>query len=255
MNKVVLGYFLKTFLIILFSVGILLVFRGFVDEQKFLIDAGGLSGFASIFGALWGIIVAFILFVVWSQFNNTSSYIDAEANALKQLYRLTICLKNEGAAKEICEAIKNYTKLVIEVGFKAVATGKRNPQASDAFSQIFLKIKDLQFNGEQDRLVFDHILKQFKELSDTRTKRLNESLNRLPVPLKVFLIISSFVVILAFIFPIFQNLLVAVFVIIVLSGSAGLLLQVILDLDNPFVGYWNLTPEPFRRFLEFLEKE
>jgi len=255
MKPVIIKYFLKTFFIIIFSLGVLLFFRFSVDEQKFLIDAGGVSGFASMFGALYGIIAAFILYTVWSQFNNTSSYIDAEANALKQLYRLVLCLKNEKAAKEIEETIKNYAKLVINVGFKAVATGQRNPETSTAFHQIFLKLRQIDINGEKDQLVYDKVLGQFKELSDARTKRLTESLTRLPKPLRIFLLLSSSAVILAFSFPIFQNLSVAIFVMTALSGSIGLLLQVIFDLDNPFVGYWNLTPEPFRRFLEFLEKE
>ncbi len=255
MKTIVTKYLLKTFLIVIISLGILLIFRFFLDEQKFLIDAGGISGFASMFGALYGIIAAFILYTVWSQFNNTSSYIDAEANALKQLYRLAFCLKNERVAKEIEEAIKNYTKLVIEVGFKAVAAGQRDPETSEAFHQIFLKLRQIDINGEKDQLVYDRILEQFKELSDARTKRLTESLTRLPKPLRTFLLLSSLAVILTFSFPIFQNLSVAIFVMAVLSGSIGLLLQVIFDLDNPFDGYWNLTPKSFRRFLEFLEKE
>ena len=255
MNPVIIKYFLKTSLLVIFSLLALFLFRFSVDGQRFLIDAGGVSGFASIFGALWGILVAFIIFTVWSQFNNTSTYIESEANALKQLYRLTLCLKNQKAAGEIEETIKNYTKLVIDVGFKAVSTGQRNPQTSEAFHQIFLKLRQIDIDGERDQLVYDRILGQFKELSDARTKRLTESLTRLPAPLRVFLYFSSFAVILAFAFPIFQNLSVAIFVMAVLSGSIGLLLQVIADLDNPFAGYWNLTPEPFRRFLEFLEKE
>jgi len=255
MNFIVTKYFLKTFIVILFSVGMLLIFRFGVDEQKFLIDAGGISSFASIFGALWGIIVAFILFVVWSQFNNTSSHINAEADALKQLYRLALCLKNEKAAKDIEEAIKNYTALVINVGFKSVSAGQRNPETSEAFHQIFLKLRQIDIDGEKDQLVYDRILGQFKELSDARTKRLTESLTRLPKPLGIFLLLSSLAVIVSFSFPIFQNLSAAIFVMAALSGSIALLLQVIFDLDNPFAGYWNLTPEPFRRFLAFLEKE
>ena len=144
---------------------------------------------------------------------------------------------------------------MIEIGFKSVATGQRNPQASDAFHQIFLRLRQIDIDGKRDQLVYGRILGQFKELSDARTKRLTESLTRLPAPLRVFLYFSSFAVILAFAFPIFQNLSVAIFVITVLSASIGLLLQVVADLDNPFVGYWNLTPKPFERFLEFLEKE
>jgi len=95
MKPIIIKYFLKTFLWVIFSLSVLFLFRFSVDGQKFLIDAGGISGFASIFGALWGILVAFIIFTVWSQFNNTSTYIESEANALKQLYRLTLCLKNQ----------------------------------------------------------------------------------------------------------------------------------------------------------------
>lgn len=248
-------YISKTIILIIFSISVLLLFRFLVEEEKFLVDAGGLSGFASIYGALYGIIAAFILFTVWSQFNNSSAHIEAEANALKQFYRFIVLLEDEKVSGEVREAIKNYARLVINVGFRAVAAGQRDSQTSEAFNQIYKKLKEIKIRESQEVTIYDRALLQFKELADIRTQRLTESLTRLPRPLVIFLVVSSLAVILAFVFPIFQNLSAAIFVIVVLSGSIGLLLQVVFDLDNPFVGFWNLTPKPFERFLEYLEKE
>lgn len=255
MGKVILNYSLKIFLAVIFANGILLLFRFFVNEQNFLVDAGGLSAFASMFGVLYGIIAAFILFTVWSQFNSTSHSIDAEANALKQLYRFAFYLKDENVRREICEAIKNYTKSVIEKGMKATAAGQRDPSTSDAFNQIFLTLRLIQPKDNQEQIVFDRILQQFKEMSDLRTKRLNESTARLPAPLQIFLSVASLAVVLTFAFPIFQNLSTAIFTMTVTSALTSLLLLVIFDLDNPFAGFWNLTAKPFERFLEYTEKE
>ena len=184
MNSITVKYFARTLLFVIFSLVVLFVVRASTNEQQFLIDAGGVGGFASIFGALWGILVAFIIYMVWLQFNSTSMYIESEANALKHLYRLTLCLKNHGSVNEMRETIKTYTELVIAGGFKAVAAGKRNPETSGAFHQIFLSLIRINLEGERDQLVYDRILGQYKELSDARTKRQIESLTRLPAPLK-----------------------------------------------------------------------
>lgn len=255
MKTTMINYSLKIFLAVISANGILLLFRFFANEQNFLVDAGGLSAFASIFGVLYGIIAAFILFTVWSQFNSTSQSIDTEANALKQLYRFVLYLKDEGVQREIYEAIKNYTKSVIEKGMKSTASGQRDPSTSDAFNQIFLKLRLIQPRDAQEQTIFDHILKQYKETSDFRTKRLNESTARLPAPLKIFLQVASLTVVTTFAFPIFQNLSTAIFTMTATSALTSLLLLVILDLDNPFVGFWNLTAKPFERFLEYMEKE
>jgi len=34
-----------------------------------------------------------------------------------------------------------------------------------------------------------------------------------------------------------------------------MIFQIIEDLDNPFVGHWNLTPEPFARALKHIEED
>ncbi len=255
MNPIVGKYIFKTLLLIIFSLLVLFLFRFLLEEERFLIDAGGLSGFASIYGALYGIIAAFILFTVWSQFNNASSHIEAEANGLKQFYRFVLLLKNEKVSREMRGALRNYARSVVDVGFLAMAGGQRNPQTSEAFNQIYLRLQEIEVKEAQEEMVYERALEQFKELADMRTKRLTESATRLPRPLAIFLVLSSLAVILSFAFPIFQNLSTSIFVMVVLSASIGLLLQVIFDLDNPFVGFWNLTPKPFERFLEYLEKD
>lgn len=38
-----------------------------------------------------------------------------------------------------------------------------------------------------------------------------------------------------------------------LSFIIGMIFQLVEDLDNPFVGHWNITPEPFERVLKHIK--
>jgi hypothetical protein len=43
---------------------------------------------------------------------------------------------------------------------------------------------------------------------------------------------------------------VGTIIIAVIAFSIGLLLSIIKDMDNPFVGVWNVSPQPFRVLLD-----
>jgi hypothetical protein len=34
-----------------------------------------------------------------------------------------------------------------------------------------------------------------------------------------------------------------------------MIFQLVEDLDNPFVGHWNITPEPFERAMKHIEED
>ena len=225
-----------------------------IDYSKMLVDAGSLGAFITIFGTLYGIMMAFIVFEVWNEHAKTSALIDAEAQACERLYRLMLYFRDDKMTLQIKRALEKYMKQVIADRFQTLGVGKRNDQLSKTFRLISKIIQDVKFDDDHDQIVFDHVLAQYGTLSTIRTERINQSLMRLPTILRVFVYLSSLIALLSFVVMPFANIGYHLFTVSTLGFILSMIIQLIRDLDNPFIGYWNLTTAPFERALDHIEK-
>jgi hypothetical protein len=229
--------------------------RVFFHTDLYLADVSGLSAFLSVFGTLYGILTAFVVFEVWSQYNHVSELIDKEGQGLERLYRLTLYFRDEGLTARMKTAVTHYANLVIEGNFKTLGEGGRNAANGVAFRQIFDIIRDIKFDDDHDSLVFEQILEHYGNLGQIRTERRNESLTRLPVILKSFIYLSSFFALVTFLFMPFAQPFYGILSVLTIAFLQAMIFQMIEDLDNPFVGHWRLTPEPFVRALQHIEED
>lgn len=70
---------IKSLLFVVASIAAMSAVRVFLRTDSYLADVGGLSAFVTVFGTLYGIMAAFVVFEVWSQFNKTTELIEKEA--------------------------------------------------------------------------------------------------------------------------------------------------------------------------------
>jgi hypothetical protein len=229
--------------------------RTYFHTDLFLSDVSGLSAFLSVFGTLYGILAAFVVFEVWSQYNHVSELIDKEAQGLERLFRLTLYFRDDALTAQVKASISEYAKIIIAGKFQKLAAGVRNVDHGVSFRKIAEIIRDITFNDDHDALVFDQILGHYGDLGQIRTERLNKSLARLPSILKAFIYISSFFALAAFIFMPFANPIYAMLSVFTIAFLQAMIFNIIEDLDNPFAGHWTLTPEPFARALKHIEED
>lgn len=248
-KKVVIS---KSLLISAIAIGIMYALRVFLNTDLYISDVGGISAFASAVGTLYGILVVFVLFEVWTEFNKTSQLIDKEAIGLERLFRLASYFRDNVSTK-MKKAIVDYVNLVIKSRFRDLAVGQRNAEIAKSFRKIAKIIHDIKFTGTYDSIIFEQIVTHYGDLHEIRTERMNQSLMRLPTLLKVFLYLSSLMVLFVFIITPFSNMYYGFVITGVMTFIIVLVIQVVEDLDNPFQGYWTLTPEPFRRALKNIE--
>lgn len=226
-----------------------------MHTDSFLSDVGGLQTFFGVFGILYGIMAAFVVFEVWSQYNHTVDLIDKEGVSLERLFRLTLYFRDSKLTKLMKAAIKKYADMVIESKFQNLGTGQRSAENGKAFREISAIIRDIRFDDDHDQVVFDHILNHYGYLAEVRTQRITQSLARLPTLLKTFIYLSSIVVLLIFILTPFSNMYYGFLTAGALGFVLAMVIQLIEDLDNPFDGNWNVTTEPFERALKHIEQD
>lgn len=231
------------------------VVKNLFHTDLYLSDVSGLSAFVTVFGTLYGIMAAFVVFEVWNQYNTTSQLIDKEAQGLERLFRLALYFRDDKFTKKMKAAIKNYADLVIADKFRGLGSGQRNNNMSKSFRKISELIRDVKFDDDHDSIVFDHVVNHYGQLGLTRTERINQSLTRLPTLLKVFLYSSSAFALITFIFMPFSDIYYGFLATGFLAFILAMVFQLVEDLDNPFVGHWNITVEPFERALKHIEED
>lgn len=250
-----ISVFIKSLLFSLITVALTFSARMLVHTDLLLSDVGGLGAFVTVFGTLFGIMAAFVVFEVWNQYNRTSELVDKEALGLERLFRLTLYFRDKKLAEDMKRAIKKYADIVINGKFQKLGTGQRNVEAGRSFRKIAEVIKEIKFDDDHDLTVFGHVIDHYGHLSEIRTERINQSLTRLPSILKAFLYISSLFALTTFVLMPFTSIFYASFVVGSLGFVLAMVFQLVEDLDNPFMGYWNITPEPFVRALTHIEKD
>lgn len=243
----------KALLFALLMAGVYYLLRTVFHTDSFFPEASALSGFLTMFGALFGILTAFVIFEVWEQYNIISELIDKEAQSLEQLYGLVLYFRDPKLNTEMRAAIQEYAQLIIDGQFHALGQRERSAKTSSAFERIAGLIRHIQFNDDHDSAVFAQVLEHYRELAQTRSERLSKSLRRLPILLKSFIYIASFFTLLIFSFMPFSTPQYGVLAMLVISFQQAMIFFIIEGLDNPFVGHWRLSPEPFERTLQHIE--
>jgi len=243
---------------IFFSILIGLLFypiNNYFDIVQFRNDVDGLSAFLGVFGTLYGILAAFIVFEVWTQYNQISQLIDREAQGIERLFRLALYFRDETLTKQMRTAIEEYVKRVVDGRFQAIGLGGRNKRSGPSFRKIAEIIRHIEFDDDHDSIVFDQILEHYGHLGQIRTERLNQSLTRMPSLLKAFVYISSFFALIVFLFMPFDNLNYGAFSVMIIAFLEIMIFYIIEDLDNPFQGHWKLTPKPFSMALKHIRED
>lgn len=229
--------------------------RRFFHTELYLDDVSGLGSFLSVFGTLYGILAAFVVFEVWSQYNRISALIEKEAQMLEQLFRLSLYFRDDTLVARTKAGIREYATQIIEGKFRMVARGERNAQSGLALRKISEVIRDIEFDDDHDSIVFDQIVAHYGELAQLRTERTNQSRNRLPRFLKVFIYLASLFALLTFLVMPFNSIYYGLLSVFVVGFLQAMVFQLIEELDNPFQGHMQLTPAPFERALKHIEED
>lgn len=237
----------KSTLFGILGISIVLFVRNLVNLSPYVSDLGGINNFIAIFGSLYGLLLALVVFEVWNQYNLTSRAITEEASAVERLYRYSRYFRDSSFNKKFTIALVDYLNAVIEGAFRSSAVAKRDPITSQKFRDISKVIENVKFNDNHDEVVFGAMIEGYSILAEHRNQRIAYAITRLPVTLKVLILTAStislfMITVMPFTF-VFFHLIVTFFTYFIIS----MLVFLIFDLDNPFRGTWQLSTIDYQR--------
>jgi hypothetical protein len=210
-------------------------------------DVHSLGAFLSVVGAIYGVLAAFVIFVVWEQYNTVEKVTIQEASLGEDLYRLSRYFNDDlfDQKKRFAKSVKEYLLACVDE-WNDLGRGNESEKAVAALNGIETRLRDFQPSSQAgDGVIYENLLDTLKKFYECRDERIATAKHRMPRTLLYVLILLSAILILGFCMLPIHSTFLGTFVV---TGMVGILLsifEVVTDMDNPFQGVWNVSSEPF----------
>jgi len=226
-------------------IGLLLV-RGVAPASWLHANNEVAGNYLQTVGTIYAVLLAFVVFVVWQQHNDTRSAVENEANELSDFYRTIRALPG---TQPVRDSVFKYGKVVVDVEWIDMARGGWSREAEQALEEIWRALQSIEPRTKREEALYAEALARFNDLSDARSLRLRCSLLRLPPSLWVLLLTNGGLVVGSMWIFGLESFSAHALMTVALAGSIAFILFLIADLDNPFWGSWRIRPDAFLRAL------
>ena len=239
----------------LLSVLGLMAFRALVPMESLRSSMDGVGNYLQTLGGIYAVLLAFVVFVVWSQYNDARGFVDRESAAIVDLHRTASGLPMASRV-ELQRQLRAYVDAVITDEWRAMTEGDETTieRVGGLLDEAWVAIHRCRPADDTQQTVYGEVLSRFNELSDLRTNRLTASRQRIPLVMRMLLYLGAFIVIGSMYLLAFDKFWVHAIVTGALAGAVAHILFLIHDLDRVFVGHCHVDGGPFLRARKALER-
>lgn len=215
----------------------------------------GTGGAGWIYAALhvmYGVILAFSLFLTWQQFSTAQQTTISEASEVEELYRLAGQFP-EPQRDHVQETVVSYVRTVVNEEWDLLGRGpnsKPSPRAEALAAELRKSVESLDPKTQEQQVLATEGVETIADFEEVRLERVLGSRQGIPSILWAVLILGGIITIgFTFFFGIRDIRLHALYV-------AGLTVVIVLVLfaihriDYPYTGSVKVRPEPFKVVLQ-----
>lgn len=204
-------------------------------------------------GLIYAVLVAFVVFATWEEYESAKVICDNEANTIQDLF-----LNSEGLPKEsqppIREKLMEYLQSVINEDWPLLSIEESNPVSKQKLVELWgLYSKIDSFENEKQSIYFSESLTKLNEVTDSRRLRILSSQNHIPGIIWTVIIIGAITSIGFSLFFGTRNLTVQATMTSLFAMTNTIVIIMLLALDHPFTGDIKITPEPYEFILTSLQ--
>jgi len=230
------------------SVAGLLVFRTVAPLDDLHAAANELGNYLQTVGGIYAVLLAFVVYVVWGQFNDARSYLDREATALVDLHRTASGLPSSSRTA-IQSGLRDYVDAVLRDEWPAMARGDEPTidRIAELLEHVWLAIHSCRPCNDCQHTIYGEVLSRFNQLTDLRTSRLTAARARIPLAMTILLYTGAVLTVGSVYLLAFDKIWLHALVTAALAGAISHILYLIRDLDDSFAGDWQVAKTPFER--------
>jgi hypothetical protein len=212
------------------------------------------AGFVfSVVGVMYGVLLAFVVIVVWEQYSESRINARHESSAALSLQQAMGAYAESSHSPDLRPALLSYLHEIVDGEFPAMAAQRRLPPVSQALEAIWQGVQGLSPTSLRQQVLYGELIGKLNELERLRAERLGDAHEELPHVIWLALIAGAVLTIGFAFFLGTENVSAHGVMIAVLAALVGVVFYVIVELDHPFSGAVRIGAEGFQDIIEMIE--
>ena len=200
----------------------------------------------TVLGTTYAVIIGFMLYAVWNDFELATANAEAEADCLVNLVRLSQRLPD--AQREPVQVLATqYVSNMLNQEWPAMAELKVSPASSDTFRKLWGVVTKGDIASPTEQLFRDHVLTEMSQMTEHRRLRRLQVYADLPRILWDVLIFGAVVTLVSACLFGSSDFKLHFVQVAALSLLISLVLVAIADINGPFQGAVHVTSGAFER--------
>ncbi len=233
----------------------LLIVRRFAAVEVLRQTNDVVGNYLQTVGSVYAVLLAFVVFVVWTQFNEARAQLESEANEVVDLFRIAKGFP-DSMRVPLQDRLRRYAEAVL--GGEWAAMARCVPHGTDEAGQMLDEAWDVlrafETGNDCHVTLYGEALSRFNDLSDLRTARLTAARTRIPFALRLLLYFGAVILVGSMWLFAVDSLLVHALITSAMAGAISHVLYLVEDLDAAFSGNFQILREPFEHALAYASR-
>lgn len=231
---------------VLLAVWGLVIARGFLPHHKLKTHNDVTGPIFGAMGTVYAVLLAFVLIVVWENFDKSKANVQNEADCLGDLYRDAEPFL-PSFRQEVRILLAEYAGTVINDEWKTMVRGEASLAVEGIVKKMFVLYSSYLPRNPTEQAFFEESVDKLNQLEDLRTMRLMDSRSGINFLLWFVLLGGGAVVIVFTFFFGIENFKTQLITTVLLTVLISLFLFTILSMDYPFTGEISISPAAFKQ--------
>lgn len=229
------------------AVGLLLLLRGTIRKSMREMHNDVAGYVFAVVGVLYALLLGFVILASWEHIGAVQDDIDREAASLTALYETSSGLPI-GIQQPIRTEIRRYTNLVINDEWAAMSHGHGSPKVDTSLDRLYRLYARAGRPGVQDN-VDSQSLQLLNEVDSARTERLSGASGTIDTVLWAIILFGGVCTLGFALLFYLENAGIQIAMIALLAALVSSMFFLLVILDHPFSGGYQVSPEAFRHAL------
>jgi len=217
------------------------------------LDIGGI-----IYGgivAVYSILLAFVVVIVWEQYQNTGDRVQEESSKVFNLYRASYAFPDSTSGKVIRSTVIDYVNSVVHEEFPAMEHDTTSTLTQHKYNKVWEMVYALKPVTDKEKVWYASMVESVNQFGEARIIRISDIDASIPgLMWKILLAGGIIIIVFAMLFKSNDNWLHFVKVLLFSTIIVFNLLLVYL-LDHPYKGMLKIEPSAFTKILTHYKEE
>jgi hypothetical protein len=205
------------------------------------------------FGLLYAVVVAFVVFVTWSGYDDATKNLQMEANEIDDIFHISKTFPDP-ANKIIQQGLIDYTASIYNDELKRMSQGDVSLHSNRAMARLITVFYEMDEKSIPNKELYAESLKQLNDLAQYRRLRIFAGNNVVPPVIWLVLLVGGAITVSYALFFGMKNIKAQYMTTAALTVTITMILFLIYVLDHPFTGTSKVSAEPLQQVMEIVQK-